>query len=763
MKNIIVICPNQTSRILMKKYRQSDVFSNVKFYSRETFLKKCTYRYDLEAVKYLIKNYNLSLKIAKQYLRNIIYLEEYDESIHLPFKYLFDIKQELINNNLLIEDALFKYQMNNAHIDIAYYSKNDPVIAFCLKNHKDYSFIDVLKDNDYVLSYNVFENNDDELYFVINKIEDLLKHQGVKPNKIRLFNFVEDDEIIVDRFRDNYHFNIDNAFEKNIASINQSKTILSNFDGTLDSLITNINFDEDGAFDLSNCIESFYIEGLSKDKQLSVYKDAFKTVLRSPIKHKDALKVINDPFVDKDEYLFILNYAQGKFPTFKKDDDFLSDDEKKILNIPISEEINDAISDYYKTALRGDGHIVLCYINHDFSAKYSPSFFVDALKQKEIYAPTIETIYSQKEANIKCAKLLDVKTKYHRIDPYLESLEKSVDISYGNYDSQINNLNLFDDKSKLELSYSQIKVFVECQYKYYLDYILNIDPKDENINLVLGNLFHKMLENKQKYATFDENYDANYQNYINKLSETEKIFLKRMKEEFKYSYQYIESHDDNVKNGHEKNEHEVSIPLGNTTIVGKIDKIMESDSQYLSIIDYKLSSEKFNENEFNEYSRSSQLPIYSYFVKNDKYFKDKEVINLLISPLVVSDNKKISFQDNENRDKMRQLIGISLNEKNKLETFSSDFSYYGSVSVTKKGDFTKRSAVYSKAKIDEFADKAEQLIKTVDKKVRTNEFIINPKYKSSFDNSCKFCHYHDICFKNFKQYVYLNKGGSDDE
>ena len=42
------------------------------------------------------------------------------------------------NNNLLIEDTLFKYQMNNAHIDIAYYSKNDPVIAFCLKNHKDY-------------------------------------------------------------------------------------------------------------------------------------------------------------------------------------------------------------------------------------------------------------------------------------------------------------------------------------------------------------------------------------------------------------------------------------------------------------------------------------------------------------------------------------------------------------------------------------------------------------------------------------------------
>ena len=112
---------------------------------------------------------------------------------------------------------------------------------------------------------------------------------------------------------------------------------------------------------------------------------------------------------------------------------------------------------------------------------------------------------------------------------------------------------------------------------------------------------------------------------------------------------------------------------------------------------------------------------------------------------------------------MRQLIGISLNEKNKLETFSDDFSYYGSISVTKKGDFTKRSAVYSKAKIDEFADKAEDLIKTVDKKVRSNEFIINPKYKSSFDNSCKFCHYHDICFKNFKQYVYLNKGGSDDE
>ena len=144
MKNIIVICPNQTSRILIKKYRKSDVFSNVKFYSRETFLKKCTYRYDLEAVKYLIKNYDLSLKIAKQYLRNIIYLKDYDESIHLPFKYLFDIKQELIDNNLLIEDTLFKYQMNNAHIDIAYYSKNDPVIAFCLKNHKDYSFIDVL-------------------------------------------------------------------------------------------------------------------------------------------------------------------------------------------------------------------------------------------------------------------------------------------------------------------------------------------------------------------------------------------------------------------------------------------------------------------------------------------------------------------------------------------------------------------------------------------------------------------------------------------
>ena len=40
----------------MKKYRQSDVFSNVKFYSRETFLKKYKYHYDLEDDQYLIKN-----------------------------------------------------------------------------------------------------------------------------------------------------------------------------------------------------------------------------------------------------------------------------------------------------------------------------------------------------------------------------------------------------------------------------------------------------------------------------------------------------------------------------------------------------------------------------------------------------------------------------------------------------------------------------------------------------------------------------------
>ena len=39
-----------------------------------------------------------------------------------------------------------------------------------------------------------------------------------------------------------------------------------------------------------------------------------------------------------------------------------------------------------------------------------------------------------------------------------------------------------------------------------------------------------------------------------------------------------------------------------------------------------------------------------------------------------------------------------------------------------------------------------------DKRIRNNEFPINPYYKSERDNVCTYCQYRDICFVKSEQY-----------
>lgn len=80
----------------------------------------------------------------------------------------------------------------------------------------------------------------------------------------------------------------------------------------------------------------------------------------------------------------------------------------------------------------------------------------------------------------------------------------------------------------MSYSYSKVKTFKECPYKYYLKYMKNIKAKpslDPSSPLFLGTACHTGIETRSIEKAI-EDYKSNY-NYINPLHEAEMIKLRK--------------------------------------------------------------------------------------------------------------------------------------------------------------------------------------------------------------------------------------------
>ncbi len=196
---------------------------------------------------------------------------------------------------------------------------------------------------------------------------------------------------------------------------------------------------------------------------------------------------------------------------------------------------------------------------------------------------------------------------------FIESfeLQKIKKINYANY-------------LPAKYSYSQIKTFETCPWKYRYAHILRI-PVRGSFQSSFGTSLHNTLErfhllfieNKDDEATKEKLIELFEEEWIDQWYTSEQHKLE-MKEKGKvFLSNYFEKHKGNWPNTTEV-EQPFSLKLGGHTIKGKIDRIDKEPDGTFKIIDYKSSKKK-------KTIDKTQLYIYQLAMQS---VLDKEVSNL---------------------------------------------------------------------------------------------------------------------------------------
>ena len=116
--NSIVICNSNYKIKLLKGIKK---LINIKFISMDEFIKSYYFDYDEKTILYVIKKYGVKYEIALEYLQNLIYIEDKKYN-NEKLDFLVNLKNELIENRLLIFNDKFKNYIKDKDIIIYNYS-----------------------------------------------------------------------------------------------------------------------------------------------------------------------------------------------------------------------------------------------------------------------------------------------------------------------------------------------------------------------------------------------------------------------------------------------------------------------------------------------------------------------------------------------------------------------------------------------------------------------------------------------------------------
>lgn len=764
--NKILIVENNIKKYILKQINKTNKLLNIKIITLDELKKKYYFDYSKETIYYVSKKYNVIKDVAEIYIDNLYYVQEIEDK---KIDFLNTIKKDLIENNLLKENKLFKSFLNNKNI-ILYNLKY--VDKFYIK------IFDELKKTNNVIEYNdtyqetkkmLYKANDkeEEITFVASEICKLIKC-GININKIKLANVQNDYLYIIEKtFK---LFNIPvilPTFDtiKGTLIVNKFKELFSNnINNTLEELTRYIKTEEDSKIykQIVNIINEYTFE---KDI-LSVKDYIFSDIdnIKCDIKQiTNKVECIDIKDVIEDEYVFLINYNEGVIPTNYKDEDYLTDKLKEKLNLSTSFDKNEKENNRLIEIIKKTENLIITYSAYNLtgelyiSSTYNKDLFIESnvkLNFNHSHKYNKLKLISEKDENKKFGTitqdLIDLMTHYKN-EEYL---------TYDNRFKGINKEKLNNYlKNKLTLSYTSMNSYYECSFKYYLDYILKIGKREETFELVIGNIFHNILSKVfNEEETIDELWNEELSKQTYEFNNSDKYFLNKLKDELILIVETIKkqlTYTSLTKTMYEK---EIIVNVNenlNITFKGFIDKIMYESfngETIVAIIDYKTGNPNLNINNI-PYGLDMQLPVYIYLLKNSNDLNNVKIGGFYLQKIL---NNTIDRQERINSLKLQGYSNSNENILEKVDSSYMDSKVIKSMKVSNNGFYA-----YSKVISDENIDKLSNLVKDKINEASLNiidgKFDINPKEMNGKNIGCNYCKYKDICYMKHKDTIILKE------
>lgn len=765
--NTLIVTNDSSRYCLIKNIDKLSGLVNIKVITPRELIENYYFKYDERALYYLMNKYKIKYDIAKIYLENMYYVTQVSDSSKISM--LYSLKQELMENHLLRVNNYYDDYLKKKKIVVYNINYLPRIVQGILDNYHYDSVNDYLGNyTHYIYEYKTLE---DEVIGCAEKCIKLIQ-AGTDINKIYLTNLNDEYRLMIKRIFP--IFNIPFCLNERV-SIYSTHTChkfldlySSDIRKVLEHFADKLSSDEINIYNkiVNICNKYVWCEDFLEVKEL-VINDLKHTYLNDQ-KLDDCIKEVSigQPFSNND-YVFLLGFNQGVFPMIYKDEEYLSDKEKKLLNIETSVELNMNAKEEAISIIKNIQNLYISYKLRTLTDTFSISNINEMLQFEIVAEQKNEYIYSHLYNELSLAKSLDLFNKYGTINFNLNELYHTYSANYRTYDNRFKGINkqlLYTFlNNKLLLSYSSLDNYNRCSFRYYLNNVLKLNIYEETFMQFIGNLFHYVLS-KAFLPGF--NYDECFDSYINReLSKKESFFIKKLKEELKFIINTINEHNCHTQLDEELYEEKVYVNLeGNikVTFMGIIDKIKykyDNERYIVAIIDYKTGNPNLNLNNII-YGIEMQLPIYIYLVNNYPKFKNIELAGFYLQKILNNEivaDKKHSYEDLKRKNLLLQ--GYSNENQKILEYFDDDYadsSMIKGLKMSSKG-FYAYSKVVGNNMIDKILKITEDKINSSAQDILDAQFAINPKRIGSNNLGCEFCSFKDICFHTEKDIVNLKE------
>ena len=749
--NDLIITTNNIKKDILRQLSKNKKIINIKIMTLQEFKDNYFGTYNKEAIVYLMRTYHYPYDIALKYLTNI-----FSNSPRTK-----ELLEELEKNKLIIHNYNFKKNLKN--IKLINIKHIDNYLKKIFANYHT----EIIKEKEVNAQFLVyhFSTIEEEIEYHAQKITEELSSTPI--NDIHLVNVTPEYITPLKRIFRMYNIPLNTIDSSSIYSTNIAQKFLNSLTNSKNIEDAINSLPESGIKNqIVTIINNYAFTNTVDDVLISCFVEEFKSTKFSSEKLKNAIDIINfEDIIPNDNIYHILSFNQENVPKVVKDEDFISDQEKILLDISPSIKINKEEKDYIIKILKTTPNYILSYKDKTPFASYYPSYLINTLNMEIKDENTNKYHYSDSMNQYHLTQSLDNLIKYNEKDENLAILYHNYpQISYRTYNNAYTKINIESLKNylkpKLTLAYSSLNNYYNCAFKYYINNILKLDPYEETFAIFIGNLFHDVLS-KMYSDTFD--LDIVYNEYIkNKmLTPKESFFINKLKEDLKFVIDTIKFQDSFTKLNNVLTEQKIfvnkskDIEITFMGIVDKIKYVKNQDYIIAAIIDYKTGNIKNTLDNIN-YGLNLQLPVYIYLAKN-KEFSNLKIAGFYLQHIL--QNKVVDQIDylKDNRQKLR-LSGYS-NSNEQILSYLDD-NYENSLVIEGMKKTSNGFSNYTKLINDENIEKiftiTNQKIDEAIDNILNAEFSINPKRLNNDLIGCKYCKYKDLCFRKEEDIVDLD-------
>ena len=688
-----------------------------KVLTKKEFINKYYYNYEDSILK-IMNDYNKNYEVAKEMFKYLVFTNENNAKTE-KLKNLLKIKNNLIENksfkNYVKEQELIFVNIPHSKLlnEIGYF------------NNKEY----LDKKNFYTLHKNITE----EVIYVFEKISELINN-GVLLNDIKII-YDDDYDNLIKRYAKFYSINMEEEIELNGTKILQD--FLNNLDETSSfeksfNLIKNKSIFKDKILKLINRSISSYDFNIQKE----IFKELAKNAKIS-IKYKEMLEKVDITYQGENKHIFILGFNDSYYPKIKKTKDYISEEEKNLLNIPNSSDEVIEQEEMFKMFISNNQNLYFSVtINNNYKLSRYIKFNFEE-KEKEI----TNNIYSSLAHKLELSKKLDKYYKYLEKDKTLDKYYSSFNKEYNTYSNKYNGSIKITDP--ISLSYTSMNTYIYNPFAYYVERILKVSPYKDKFYMKTGSFFHKCLELEDYDEALKEFDFNNFENeYVDRVKDEILIDIDFIKEYHKVNnFKDIKKEIDLVKN------------IGIDKFEGKLDKLIINKDTFI-IFDYKkkISTASITIDKLN-YGFNLQLPIYIYLVKN--LYPNLDFGGVYLNYLIL-DNYKLTDKDKvipnyiDKKNESLKFYGFTTSEIDRIEKVDNDYlsqKYLKNLSFTKAEEISQKSKILSDIDIKNIVESVDIIIKKVIEEIKNGKFdITNKKLNNQILDTQSNYLYKDISF-----------------